>query len=150
VLNRLFQKSFQAVKEIRTRTSIGRGATSVGSVAVELAEKIFRHDLSKQTVIIIGAGQMGEACVRHLAKKGAQSILVSNRSFDRAVDLAGEFGGRGGAVRAVPQRDGRCRHRRRFDGLPEDIAASRGGGNHHGREAESAVVPHRHFRAAQH
>jgi len=93
VLNRLFQKTFQAVKEIRTRTSIGRGATSVGSVAVELAEKIFRHDLSKQTVIIIGAGPMGEACVRHLAKKGAKSILVSNRSFDRAVDLANEFGG---------------------------------------------------------
>ena len=93
VLNRVFQKTFQAAKEIRARTSIGRGATSVGSVAVELAEKIFRHDLSKQTVIIIGAGQMGEACVRHLAKKGAQSILVSNRSFDRAVELANEFGG---------------------------------------------------------
>ena len=93
VLNRVFQKAFQAVKEIRTHTSIGRGATSVGSVAVELAEKIFRHDLSKQTVIIIGAGQMGEACVRHLAKKGASSILVSNRSFDRAVELANEFSG---------------------------------------------------------
>ena len=93
VLNRVFQKTFQAAKEIRARTSIGRGATSVGSVAVELAEKIFRHDLSKQTVIIIGAGQVGEACVRHLAKKGARSILVSNRSFDRAVELANEFGG---------------------------------------------------------
>jgi len=44
-------------------------------------------------VIIIGAGQMGEACIRHFAKKGARSILVSNRSFDRAVQLAGEFGG---------------------------------------------------------
>ena len=94
VLNRVFQKAFQAVKEIRSHTGIGRGATSVGSVAVELAEKIFRHDLSKQTVIIIGAGQMGEACVRHLAKKGAQSILVSNRSFDRAEALATEFGGK--------------------------------------------------------
>jgi glutamyl-tRNA reductase len=92
-LNRVFQKAFQAVKEIRTRTGIGRGATSVGSVAVELAEKIFRHDLSKQTVMIIGAGKMGEACVRHLAKKGAQSILVSNRSFDRAQALATEFSG---------------------------------------------------------
>jgi glutamyl-tRNA reductase len=94
VLNRVFQKTFQAVKEIRTHTNIGRGATSVGSVAVELAEKIFRHDLSRQSVIIIGAGQMGEACVRHLAKKGAQSILVSNRSFDHAAKLAREFGGR--------------------------------------------------------
>jgi glutamyl-tRNA reductase len=63
-------------------------------VAVGLAEKIFRHDLSQQTVIIIGAGQMGETCVRHLAKKGAKSILVSNRAFDRAQQLAAEFGGR--------------------------------------------------------
>jgi glutamyl-tRNA reductase len=94
VLNRVFQRTFQTAKEIRSRTGIGRGATSVGSVAVELAEKIFRRDLSQQTVIIIGAGQMGETCVRHLAKKGAKSILVSNRSFDRAQALAGEFGGR--------------------------------------------------------
>src|SRR5258706_13740854 len=61
---------------------------------VELAEKIFLHDLSKQSVIIIGAGQMGETCVRHLAKKGARSISVSNRSFDRAVELARRVGGR--------------------------------------------------------
>ena len=93
ILNRVFQNAFSVVKELRTHTGIGRGATSVGSVAAELAEKIFTHDLSKQSVMIIGAGQMGEACVRHLAKKGARSILVSNRSFARAVQLAGEFGG---------------------------------------------------------
>jgi glutamyl-tRNA reductase len=92
-LNRMFQRAFQAAKEIRTRTGIGRGATSAGSVAAELAEKIFGHDLSKQSVTIIGAGQMGESCMRHLAKKNARSILVSNRSFDRAVELASEFGG---------------------------------------------------------
>jgi glutamyl-tRNA reductase len=93
-LNRVFQKAFQVVKEIRTQTRIGRGSTSVGGVAVELAGRIFQHDLSKQTILIIGAGQVGEACVRHLAKKGARAILVSNRSFDRAKELAGEFGGR--------------------------------------------------------
>jgi glutamyl-tRNA reductase len=93
LLNRAFQKAFSAAKTIRTKTKIGQGATSVGSVAVELAEKIFRHDLSQQTVMIVGAGKMGEACVRHLAKKGAQSILVSNRSFDRAQTLAAEFNG---------------------------------------------------------
>jgi len=93
-LNRVFQKAFQVVKEIRTRTGIGRGATSVGGVAVELAERIFPRDLVGQSIMIIGAGQMGEACVRHLAKKGALSILVSNRSFDRAVELAAQFGGR--------------------------------------------------------
>lgn len=94
ITNRLFQAALQAAKEIRTQTGIGRGATSVGSVAVELAERIFDRDLSRKTVMIIGAGKMGEACVRHLAKKGARSILVSNRSYDRALNLATEFGGR--------------------------------------------------------
>jgi glutamyl-tRNA reductase len=93
-LNRVFQRAFQTAKEIRTRTGIGRGATSIGSVAVELVEKIFQHDLSKRSIVIIGAGAMGEAVVRHLAKKGARSILVSNRSFDHAVELAAQFGGR--------------------------------------------------------
>jgi glutamyl-tRNA reductase len=94
VTNRLFQTALQVAKEIRTQTQIGRGATSVGSVAVELAERIFDHDLSRKTVMIIGAGKMGEACVRHLAKKGARSLLVSNRSYDRALALATDFGGR--------------------------------------------------------
>jgi len=58
-----------------------------------MAERIFKS-LSNKTVMILGAGKMGEACVRHLNKKGAQSVLVSNRSFDRAEALAGEFGGR--------------------------------------------------------
>ncbi|MFO1487664.1 MAG: glutamyl-tRNA reductase [Verrucomicrobiota bacterium] len=93
VLNKVFQTALQTAKEIRTQTGIGRGATSVGSVAVELAEKIFKS-LSDKTVMIIGAGKMGEACVRHLSKKGAQSVLVSNRSYDRAELLASEFGGR--------------------------------------------------------
>jgi glutamyl-tRNA reductase len=94
VTNRLFQTALQVAKEVRTQTGIGRGATSVGSVAVELAERIFDHDLSGKTVMIIGAGKMGEACIRHLTKKGARSVLVSNRSYDRALNLATEFGGR--------------------------------------------------------
>jgi len=93
ITNRLFQTALQVAKEVRTRTGIGRGATSVGSVAVELAERIFDRDLSGKTVMIIGAGKMGEACIRHLTKKGARSVLVSNRSYDRALNLATEFGG---------------------------------------------------------
>ena len=93
-LNRTFQTALQTAKEIRSTTQIGRGATSVGSVAVELAGKIFGGDLSDKTVMIIGAGKMGEACVQHLSKKGARSVLVSNRSFERAEGLANEFGGR--------------------------------------------------------
>ncbi len=94
VTNRWFQTAFQVAKEIRTQTGVGRGATSVGSVAVELAERIFDQDLSQKTVMIIGAGKMGEACVRHFAKKGARSVMVSNRSYERALNLANEFGGR--------------------------------------------------------
>jgi glutamyl-tRNA reductase len=93
ILNRLFQAALQTAKEVRTHTAIGRGATSVGSAAVELAERIFDRDLSKKVVMIIGAGKMGEACVRHLAKRGARTVLVSNRSFERAQNLAAEFGG---------------------------------------------------------
>jgi glutamyl-tRNA reductase len=93
-MNRLFQTALSVVKAVRTNTGIGRGATSVGSVAVELAEKIFDRDLSSKTVMILGAGKMGEACVKHLAKRGAKTVLVANRSVERAEKLATEFGGR--------------------------------------------------------
>ena len=66
----------------------------MGSAAVELAEKIFGSVPGKQTIMIIGAGKMGEACVKHLAKKGNRTVIVSNRSFERAEALAAEFGGR--------------------------------------------------------
>lgn len=93
ITNRLFQTAFQVAKEIRTGTAIGRGATSVGSVAVELAERIFDQDFSAKTVMIVGAGKMGEACVRHLAKKGANRVLVVNRSIEKARVLAVEISG---------------------------------------------------------
>lgn len=94
VLNCAFQRAFQVVKAIRTKTLIGRGATSVGSVAVQLAEKIFGGDFHDKTVMIIGAGKMGEACLRHIAKNGVKSIIVANRSLENAEVLAREFGGR--------------------------------------------------------
>jgi glutamyl-tRNA reductase len=90
VLNRLFQKAFQATKEIRTRTGIGRGTVSIKSTAVEL---IGKTDLSQQSIMVLGAGAMAEHCVRLLVKKGAKSIFISNRSFDRALDLAARCGG---------------------------------------------------------
>ena len=93
VLNRLFQRAFQATKEIRSRTGIGRGTVSIKSAAVELVEKTL-GDLSRQSIMVIGAGQMAECCVRSLVKKGARSILIANRSFDRAIDLAIQCGGR--------------------------------------------------------
>ena len=91
-LNRLFQSSFAAAKSVRSRTAITRGHVSVGSVSVELAEKIF-GDLRKCRVIVIGAGDTGERTARSLMRHGVPSILVANRTFDRAQALAVELGG---------------------------------------------------------
>jgi glutamyl-tRNA reductase len=90
VLNRLFQRAFQTTKEIRTRTGIGRGTVSIKSTAVEL---IGKTDLSQESIMVLGAGAMAESCVRVLAKKGAKSIFISSRSFDRTLDLATRCGG---------------------------------------------------------
>jgi glutamyl-tRNA reductase len=91
-LNRLFQSSFAAAKSVRSRTAITRGHVSVGSVSVELAEKIF-GDLRNCRVMVIGAGDTGERTARALLRHGVPSILVANRTFDRAQALAAELGG---------------------------------------------------------
>jgi len=98
-LNKAFQRAFNVAKHIRTHTNIQRGSVSVGSVAVELAEKIF-NVLSERDVMIIGAGDTGEKTARALLSRGARSIIVSNRSYDKAEALAAELGGR-----AVPFAD---------------------------------------------
>jgi glutamyl-tRNA reductase len=92
-LNKAFQKAFNVAKQVRTETSIQRGTVSVGSVAVELARKIF-SSLRDHQVMIIGAGDTGEKTARALLSRGAHSIIVSNRSHDRAVELARELEGR--------------------------------------------------------
>ena len=92
-LNKAFQKAFNVAKHIRTETNIQRGSVSVGSVAVELAEKIF-NSLADRQVLVIGAGDTSEKTARALLSRGANSIMVSNRSHDRAVALAQELGGR--------------------------------------------------------
>lgn len=91
-LNRLFQKAFSIGKKVRTETTIQTGSTSVGNVAVDLAEKIFGH-LKNSQVMIIGAGEMARITAQSLVSRGATSIFVSNRSFDRAVELATEMNG---------------------------------------------------------
>ena len=93
VLNRLFQKGFAAAKHIRSTTAITRGSTSVGSVAVDLAEKIFRN-LGSHTVMVLGTGEMSEATARALRSRGAGSIVVCSRTRERAEALAGQLDGR--------------------------------------------------------
>jgi glutamyl-tRNA reductase len=92
VLNKVFQRSFGIGKKVRTETSIQEGSTSVGNVAVDLAEKIFGH-LKNSEVMILGAGEMSRITAQSLVSRGARSIFVANRSFDRAQELATEMGG---------------------------------------------------------
>jgi glutamyl-tRNA reductase len=91
-LNKAFQRAFNVAKHIRTETNIQRGSISVGSVAVELAEKIF-SSLQNRDVLVIGAGDTSEKTARALLSRGARSVIVSNRSHEKAVALAAELGG---------------------------------------------------------
>jgi glutamyl-tRNA reductase len=92
-LNKLFQRAFNVAKEVRTKTNITRGSVSVGSVAVELSEKIFGK-LANCKVMILGAGEMSELTAGALQARGVQTIFVANRSHDRAVALAEKMNGK--------------------------------------------------------
>lgn len=92
ILHRCFHKSFSVAKRIRTETAVAGGAVSVSSAAVELACKIFDR-LEDKNAMLVGAGEMGELAARHLVAQGIGSILVTNRTFDRAVELARDLGG---------------------------------------------------------
>ncbi len=101
VLNSLFQKALNVGKRARTETEIGRGAFSVSSVAASLAKSIF-DDLKGRTVLIIGAGEMGELTATHLLASGVGNILVANRTYERAVSIAERFGGRPISFEDIP------------------------------------------------
>ena len=90
ILNRLFKQAVTAGKRVRTETSIGTGAVSVSSAAVELAQMKL-EDLSNYQVAIVGAGKMSKLLVQHLLAKGANKISIINRSVGRAQDLANSF-----------------------------------------------------------
>ena len=92
-LNRVFQRAFGIGKRVRTDTRIQEGATSVAGAAVELAEKIFGK-LAGCRVIVIGAGEMSRQTAQALLSRGASTVFVTNRSYDKAVLLAEEIGGR--------------------------------------------------------
>ena len=87
VLHRCFHKSFSVAKRVRTETSIAAKAVSVSSAAVDLACTIFDR-LEDKTAMVIGVGEMGEQAVRHLRGRGIGTIMVTNRTFRRAVELA--------------------------------------------------------------
>ena len=92
ILHRLLHRAFHVAKRVRTETRISNSAVSVSSVAVELAKKIF-ESLERKTVLLIGAGEMCELAAQHLVSGGIEKVLVTNRTYDRAVTLAEQFKG---------------------------------------------------------
>jgi glutamyl-tRNA reductase len=91
-LNDVVNQALAVAKRVRRETALGSAAVSVSYAAVELAKKIF-GGLQGKTIFIVGAGKMSELAARHLLRSGATSILVANRTLDRAQELAAEFHG---------------------------------------------------------
>ena len=91
-LNQYLERAFTVAKRVRNQTGIGRTVVSISSVAVNLARHIF-DDLSQRTVLLIGAGAMGELAAHHLKQEGVSQLLVANRSFEKAVSLANKLQG---------------------------------------------------------
>ncbi|HYQ79974.1 MAG TPA: glutamyl-tRNA reductase [Anaeromyxobacteraceae bacterium] len=92
MLSRLCNRAFGAAKRIRSETEIGRGASSVSQVAVELVQKIF-GDLKGRSILLVGAGKMGALSAKALRELGADRVLVTNRSAERGSALAEQVGG---------------------------------------------------------
>lgn len=92
LLGRCLERAFGVAKRVRTETGVSRGAANVSSVAVELARHVF-VDLSGKTVLVVGAGKMSALAARHLRSGGAGTILVTNRSAEKAQALADEIDG---------------------------------------------------------
>jgi len=92
LLNRLMHKAFSIAKKVRKETGIGDNAVSISYAAIELANKIFSN-LSQKSVMLLGAGEMAELAVEHLISNKVKDIVVANRTFKNAVDLADKFKG---------------------------------------------------------
>ena len=91
-LDGLLSRSFSVAKRVRSETGIGQMAVSVSYAAVELARKIFGN-LNNRTIMIVGAGKMSELAARHLRRSGASHVFVTNRTHERAVEMAQLFQG---------------------------------------------------------
>jgi len=87
ILNQLMKKALSVSKRIRTETGVGESAVSVSYAAVELAKKIF-GDLEKKKAMLVGAGEMAELAAQHLVTQGVAQLVVVNRTFSRAQELA--------------------------------------------------------------
>jgi glutamyl-tRNA reductase len=92
VLHRVFHKSFSVAKRVRSETGVAGRAVSVASIAADLAGQIF-EDLRERVLLVLGAGEIGEAAAAHFVAAGVRSVMVTNRTFEAAVDLARRYRG---------------------------------------------------------
>ncbi len=93
LLDMVMTRAFNVAKRVRSETGIGHMAVSVSYAAVELARSIF-GSLKGRTILIVGSGKMGELAAKHLRRSGATRILVTNRTWERAEEMARLFEGR--------------------------------------------------------
>ena len=93
LLNKLMKKAISVAKRVRSETRIAENAVSISFAAVELAKKIFT-DLSAKVFMLLGAGEMAELAAKHLMSNGVKEVIVANRRYERACELAKEFSGR--------------------------------------------------------
>jgi glutamyl-tRNA reductase len=91
ILNRLFQTSLLVAGRVRSETSIGRGAASVSSAALQLARQIF-GSLAGRRAMVLGAGEMAELALECLVNEGVRAAIVANRTYERAQALAARHG----------------------------------------------------------
>ncbi|MES2181683.1 MAG: glutamyl-tRNA reductase [Pseudomonadota bacterium] len=103
LLHKLFQRTFEVAKEVRTNTDIGTSSISMAAAAVKLAQRIF-GDISNQKVLFIGAGEMIALCADHFAAQKPKSIVVANRTLERGVELAQKVGGQAIFLHDLPER----------------------------------------------
>jgi glutamyl-tRNA reductase len=92
LLHKLFQRTFEVAKEVRTNTDIGANSISMAAAAVKLAQRIF-GDISEQKVLFIGAGEMIELCADHFAAQQPRSMTIANRTIERGSNLAQKING---------------------------------------------------------
>ena len=102
VLNRVFQKAFQAAKHIRTHTAIGEGQISIATVAVDLAGRIF-GELGAVKILVVGAGDIGLKTVIAFQGRGAKSITVASRTLSKAEEAAAQSGGWPATMAELPE-----------------------------------------------
>ncbi|HET8730033.1 MAG TPA: glutamyl-tRNA reductase [Moraxellaceae bacterium] len=101
-LERLFQATFSAAKQVRTDTAIGANPVSVAFAAVQLGRQIFA-DLRDTEALLIGAGEMIELVGKHLYEQGVTKITVANRTLSRGFELAQQFNGRAISLEEIPE-----------------------------------------------